>query len=557
MKKTFKSLIAILLSLMLVAGTLCLSSFADDETVKFAVASDTHIDDIPETLEVNFPESNLYFHADGSGNLYSESTAITKQFLYDAAENGAQFILICGDLTRSGKEEQHLRIAQMFRSFTQETGVPVYVVPGNHDYFNSRPDDFKRYYAEFGYDNALVVDDKTASYVTDIIGNFRLIGVDSTNPGNDGDGIDGRLLKWIEAQVKQAKKDGKEIIYMMHHPLLEHLFLGRIIMKDFIVSNTDYMAEKFCDMGIKMVFTGHEHGNDVASFTGRKGNTVYDVLTTALTAYPLEYRMATYNGEEYKFEINGIDECDFDSLIDGYNDDQLALMESDYEEYARGCFRYAIEKKILKYTSPDFIKNKLKVTDGPVADVVDDLMSLVVEALDMPLYDNGEGVSIQSLAESKGVTIPDSGYKTLCELASAVVALHYHGDENMPSRSTPECEILVKGLNTGLEYILSNCGDGLNVLNMLVSETFGENSSEAKQLSKWFTAVKFGKEDSYKIAGQVLYPLLDNFTFDKAPGDRELTIKVNQDKSGISFADRILAIIRYIFNLFRGVFYLK
>ena len=84
-----------------------------------------------------------------------------------------------------------------------------------------------------------------------------------------------------------------------------------------------------------------------------------------------------------------------------------------------------------------------------------------------------------------------------------------------------------------------------------------KNSSEAKQLSKWFTAVKFGKEDSYKIAGQVLYPLLDNFTFDKAPGDRDITIKVNQDKSAITFADWIKAIFRYIFNLFRGVFYLK
>lgn len=557
MKKTVKSIIALLLSVMLVAGTLCLSSFADDGSVKFAVSADLHIDDVADTLEVNYPENELYFHASGSGNLYAESMALSKQFLYGAAENGADFILVCGDLTRSGTEEQHKSVAKVFGDFVEESGIPVYVVPGNHDHFDSKPENFKNYYAQFGYDQALVIDTETASYTADLPGNLRLIAVDSTDPGKNSDGIDGRLLKWIEAQVKQAKDDGKEIIFMMHHPLLEHLFLARLIMKDFIVSNTDYMAEKFCDMGIRMVFTGHEHGNDIASFTDRNGNTIYDVLTTALTSYPLEYRMVTYSGDEFKMEMESIDECDFSSLCDGYNESQLELMERDYEEYALGCFKYAVEKKILKYTSPDFIKGKLKVTDGPLADVVDDLMSLVVEALDMPLYDNGEGVSIESLAASKGVTIPESDYRTLCDLATTVVAMHYYGDENMPSSTTPECEILVKGLNTGLEYILSNCGDGINVLNMLTADVFGSNSSEAKSLSKWYTAVKLGKEDSYKVAGQVIYPLLDKFTFDKAPGDREVTLKLTQDKSTVSFADRIWAIIRYILNLFKGVFYLK
>ena len=433
-KETVRKLISVLLALIMAAGTaaVSLTAFAGDDSVKFAVGTDIHIQNDVESLSVNYPENSLYFHASGSGNVYDQAAWLTREFLYESADEGAEFILIAGDLTRNGTEVQHRFVASLLSDFEKDTGIQVYVVPGNHDYYDSATsrEAFRDYYADFGYNTSLCSDEATASYTADVGDGYRLIAVDSNDPGNDGDGITEALLGWIEEQASRAAKDGKEIIYMMHHSLLEHLYLGRILMKDFVCRDGDKIAEKFAGWGIQYVFTGHEHGNDIASYTAGSGAVGYDILPTALSAYPTEYRLVTLSGDGADIKTRTIDNFDTDELIDGYTDEQKELIESDYQEFARGLFRYSVEKKILKFVTPEFIKGKLKVESGPLADTVDNLFSAVGEALTMPLYDDGSGgVSIEKLAASKGVKIPGSDFGSLIELVSAVVAVHYYGDE--------------------------------------------------------------------------------------------------------------------------------
>ncbi|MBQ6266002.1 MAG: metallophosphoesterase [Clostridia bacterium] len=557
-KSLFAKALSVSLSLTMLLGVfqLFFTVHAQSDTVRFAVGTDIHIDNTQTALDVNYPENELYFQASGSGNIYDQAAALTKDFLHKSVENGAQFILITGDLTRNGTGEQHRFTASLLADFEKESGIPVYVVPGNHDYFNSSRDDFRKYYAALGYDTALANDEKTASYTADIGGNYRLIAVDSNDPGNDGDGIDSSLLDWIKSQALRAHKDGKEIIYMMHHPLLEHLYLGHLLMKDFLIKNSETVAEQFTQWGIKYVFTGHEHGNDVAAYTGKNGEQVYDVLTTALSSYPLEYRSVVMSSEGADLKMQKIDRCNTDELVSGYTDAQKALLESDFEEFALGLFRYSVEKKILRYTSSDFIKGKLKVTGGPLAVAVDNLFNAVNDALVMPLYDSGDGVSIEKLAASKGVSLPQSDYGSLIELASAVVAVHYYGDENIPSDSNPECEILVKGLNTGLQYILTRTGrSGLNLLLGIIGTKIGTD-----ELSPLFNAVSLGKEDSYKVAGEVLYPLLDRFTVDFSLPDRDVFLPSQADgavsdaENPAGFLDSITAFFRKILSMFTDIF---
>lgn len=553
-KEMVKRLLCIILSALLAAGAgiASLTAFAKDETVKFAVSTDIHIENNKTELDVNYPESELYFQASGSGNIYDQAAEITRDFLRKSAGEGAQFILIAGDLTRGGNEIQHRYVSSLFADFEKETGIQIYIVPGNHDYYDSATTRsiFREYYYDFGYDEALAEDKDTASYTADICDGYRLIAVDSNDPGNDGDGITDSLLAWIEEQASQAHKDGREIIYMMHHSLLEHLYMGKLLMKDFVVRDSEKIAEKFAQWGIQYVFTGHEHGNDVAGYTGKNGAAVYDVLTTALSTYPLEYRFVTMTDKGADLKMRKIEECNLDELIDGYTDKQKALLESDYEEFARGLFRYSVEKKILKFVTPDFIKGKLKVTDGPLADTVDNLFNAVGEALTMPLYDTGGGVSMEKLAASKGVKIPQSDYGSLIELASAVVAVHYYGDEHLVPGEAPEFEILIKGLNTGLEYILTKTGrSGLNKLLEIIG-----TQVETDELSPLFNAVSLGKEESYSVAERVLYPLLGKFGVDSGLADRDVFLPSVQaesaeDSSPSGFFGRIIEFIRRIFNM--------
>lgn len=553
-----KKIFALVLSFILVLGVVFCSpmSFAADKSIRFAVASDLHIDTQRETLPVNYPDSELYFHGGGSGNLYDEGPALVKTFLNQAKEQNVDFVLIPGDMTRAGKAEQHMFVAKMLEDFKNETGIKCYVVPGNHDFYNSTRDEFKEYYKNVCYCDALVIDSETASYTADLPNGYRLIAVDSNKPGDDGDGMTDRLYNWIDEQVASAHKDGREIIYSMHHTLLEHIVLAKLVIKDFIVRDSDKAAERFCEWGIQYTFTGHEHGNDIAKFTGKNGNVLYDVLTTSLSSYPIDYRIVDFNEQGVTFTTKSIDECDFSALIDGYNEKQLELMKADYNAYSLGMFKYSIEQKILEYTSPEFIKKKLKIDDGNVlSNEIDALMSLVGYTLDMPIYDSGDGrLSLQTLAQQKGVSLPESEYKSLADLITSVAAMHYHGDENMPAGEYPECELFIKGLNTGLEFILSNADR--EAVKALVGGSefevvFGDYS---QSLRNWILTAARGGEDTYEIAEEILYPLLNKLLVDEGPADRNVTLPaigetVTAQTRIMIFVEKLINVLKYILNI--------
>lgn len=562
MTSTFKKALSVLLAAVLAAGCVFALPFvsADDTNLKFAVGSDLHIVIPSEELDINYPENELYFHASGSGNLYDEASAITSDFLYSAAENNVDFILIPGDMTRSGTEEQHKYVANIFKEFEDSTGIDIYVVPGNHDYFDSTPAQFKEYYSSFGYDEAIATDTDTASYVCDLNSKYRLIAVDSDDPGENGDGFTDALFSWIEEATAKAKADNKEIILMMHHPLLEHLALGHILMGDFIVRDYKDVAEKFSGMGIKCVFTGHEHGNDIAKYECKNGDVIHDVLTTSLSSYPLEYRLIDYSVDGLKSTMVSIDDCNMDALIPGYNDAQLELMETDYNEYAYGYFKYSVEKKIAKYVEPAFIRKKLKVTEGALYDEIGILMSNVEDVLEMPLYlKDAENISIESLSRNMYFKLPESNYYNLYDLVASVVAAHYYGDENFPCSDSPEGEILVRSLNSGLKYILRDTGDETvtAIINLIASE-LGLGELDKIKVSDYIGGIINGASYDYNTAKAVLFPLLDKFAVDEAPGDRDVEISFITEKKTagekiLSFFDKVKNFFLWIIDILKAV----
>ena len=150
--KKIKALLSLILVLsVIVASSSMLVSHAKDESVAFAVATDIHAEGIGDDLSRDYPENELYFHARNSGNLYAEAVGILKSFLARAAKKNLDFVLIPGDIANNGREEQHKLLASILADFEDSTGIRVYVTPGNHDYFNSTPDDFKKYYSRFGH----------------------------------------------------------------------------------------------------------------------------------------------------------------------------------------------------------------------------------------------------------------------------------------------------------------------------------------------------------------------------------------------------------------------
>ena len=78
---------------------------------------------------------------------------------------------------------------------------------------------------------------------------------------------------------------------MMHHGLVEHMPYQSTFFASYLVDDWQKNAELLADAGLKVVFTGHFHSNDVSLLTSPAGNVIHDVETGSLAQYPFAYRI--------------------------------------------------------------------------------------------------------------------------------------------------------------------------------------------------------------------------------------------------------------------------
>ena len=137
-------------NLTAVTPTAAPTAFPAQRGLRVAVASDLHFDPM---------------NTDRSGEisevLYSPELA--EALLWDARQQGASLLLLTGDLVNGGSAARHEALAGMLRQ-AEETGLEVYVLPGNHDLAPVGQRDFAAFYGEFGYDEAWSRDRASLSY---------------------------------------------------------------------------------------------------------------------------------------------------------------------------------------------------------------------------------------------------------------------------------------------------------------------------------------------------------------------------------------------------------
>ena len=283
-----KKLLSVILCLSLLLSYGVLAVSAQEETLIATVASDLHLDQdsFATTLPKRNDVSEAYSHVASSGHLYSESNAILTAFFQQVAESDSNVLLVPGDLGDTGLETEHKAMAEMFRKLEEETGKQVYVVPGNHDVTKNPASKFAEIFAEFGYNEAIAKDPNSTSYVADLPDGYRLLAIDSTGYKQGGSCIDATRLEWIRQQAEQAQKDGKKTIAMLHHNVLPHLVMIEVLHSTALVNKNLNMKDMLAKYGVKYIFTGHSHENDIASYTSANGEVIYDVETGSLCLYP-------------------------------------------------------------------------------------------------------------------------------------------------------------------------------------------------------------------------------------------------------------------------------
>lgn len=441
-----KKALSIILAAVIALSVLSVAAAASDkDDLCFAIASDLHYSATEEVLEKT-NDDPIFWYANRRCAMENESGWIIDEFLNQCAESDdVDFVLIAGDLANNGRTrpEDHYAVAEKLRAFEEKSGKQVYVINGNHDAGENQETNFtlfKRIYADFGYDQALTMREDDCSYTADLGSKYRLIALDSNHrTKSTEDGMTKEKLSWVKEQAELAKKDGRYPILMMHHNLLDHLPIQRVLSRNFIVKFHFTTAELFADWGIKTVFTGHEHCSDATVYTSALGNKIYDFTTTSLTMYPLEYRVMKFSDDEIRYEARSVDKIDSEALrstVEGYTDDMINSMNADLAAYSKGFLKAGVRYRLERSLSAE----KMGIDENAVYyDTVMYAVNKLRSLLSMPLC--GEN-SLQAVAKEYGIDIPDSSYKSGWDLATDLVAWHYSGGEHFDMSSVEVTTLL-------------------------------------------------------------------------------------------------------------------
>lgn len=553
-----KKLISLLLTLVLVFSCV-LPVFAAENDIVLTVANDLHLDledSFAESVKKKNSLSEEYFHAASGGQMVYESYAIIKAFLEKAAENESEFVILPGDVTNNGLIEEHEYLADMLREFESTTGKEVFVVPGNHDLYKTTVAEFESIYAEFGYNTAAANDPDSGCYLADLKNGYMILGIDSCTPKLSPHGMTEKRIDWIEAQLKNAKAQGKKVIAMMHHNLVEHYILGAKIHTGAIVTKDSFrLADVLADNGVKYIFTAHTHNHDVTSYTSGNGNTIYEAVTNSLSQYPCAFRVVTF-GEEVNITTDYVRSIDTSLVPEGIHENAAKLMESNFLLYAKNYTYTGVKAVIGSYIKASQLKRILKTDDETINSVVERAAVKLEEFVSLPIYekDAAEGEkSVEAMANELKIDFPETDYRTTLDLVVEIYQAQVEGDENYAAYSD-EMILFSRILAVAINYAFSDVtADEFIAVLTFVASLLGFDISPDIISAVGNSVDKLRGAELFVTS--VALPVLGEFGVDSAPADNNVTLPgYESSEDAESFLDKIRAFFKKIFDFFHMLF---
>lgn len=283
------------------------------EPLRIGIISDTHY--LSEKLMDEGYAIDNYIHT--SARDIKNVPALLDSVISEYAKSNIQVLLISGDITKDGEKQSHIDFVNRLKPL-QDKGVRVFVVPGNHDINtnkakryvgnktfdtdNTTPEDFATIYSNCGYKNAIKRDPASLSYLSSLNDNTWLLTIDIARGQYRKNGIKSEMIssqteEWILDILKEAQEKQIRVLGMMHWGLVEHLPYQTELFPRYLIHDWKRLAGLFADNGMKAIFTGHFHSNDISAFNTNSGNTIYDIETGPLCCYPFVYRLAELTEE--------------------------------------------------------------------------------------------------------------------------------------------------------------------------------------------------------------------------------------------------------------------
>lgn len=315
-----------------------LTSAGQSKSVRIAVASDVHV--MAPSLLVSEGEAYAEYMKNDR-KLLKESPALLDALTARMIDEHPDFVFLTGDLTKDGELESHRYLVEHCLKKLAAAGIAAYVIPGNHDVNNPHaehfdgskaervetvsPKTFSEIYADYGYGKAVARDTASLSYVFQLTPTLRVLALDACKYYlNDFDKNECRhdgvlkeaTIRFAEEQIAKAHAEGMHIIGMMHHGLMEHWKYQNRVLPGYVIDNSKDVCKRLRKSGLRVVFTGHLHAQDIVS----DGNGLYDVETGSLVSYPSPYRVAVLDEETLQLEGKRIHSIAYDTKGVSYAD---------------------------------------------------------------------------------------------------------------------------------------------------------------------------------------------------------------------------------------------
>lgn len=333
-----------------------------DKPVSIMVATDLHYlsSQLTDDSELSM---RVLTEGDGRTMLYIQE--VVDSFVAEVIDAAPDVVILSGDLTFNGEYVSHTDLIKSLKPI-REAGIPVLVMPGNHDLdnlysasFNNdnhepvdsiSAEDFRKEYADFGYKQALRMDEVSGSYLYAVRSDLWVLMMD-TNSTNYG-AVTDEMLAWVEEQLQFAEEKGAKVLAVSHQNLLIH---SPLFDKGIRMGNAEKLANLYVQYDVLCNLSGHMHMQHITE------GAVPDIATSSLPLTPNQYGVMEYDGATLSYETKPLDVAAWAQNQGIENEDLLNFAGYSYEMSMRAG-KSQIMKKLAESSLSEEDKQLLAET---------------------------------------------------------------------------------------------------------------------------------------------------------------------------------------------------
>lgn len=210
--------------------------------------------------------------------------------------------ILCGDITNSGRNSDKEALAKILQR-VHAAGIPVIVVPGNHDFDLGDAESFERAFG--GLCEAEERDSASLSYMLHL-GAFRILAMDDSSFRCGAVGqFSKETMQWLRQQLKNAKESGEEVLFLSHYNVLP----GGEAAADsrYMIQNPE-LRDLLIEYGVRLCLSGHRHSQEILS-----SGDLYEIVSAMPAVSPHLIGEISVQNDTLRYSAKPLDIQRFDS----------------------------------------------------------------------------------------------------------------------------------------------------------------------------------------------------------------------------------------------------